>query len=68
MTGCDQYKIDTQGSVGFSEANARLIAAGPEMLEALYGLLDVADGGGHLTEGDCAKARAAIAKATGGAA
>jgi hypothetical protein len=49
-------------------ANARLIAAAPEMLGALYGLLDVADGGGHLTESDCAKARAAIAKATGGAA
>ena len=53
-------------NVGSAEANARLIAAGPEMLEALK---DMIAGMGHIK--DCGptveKARAAIAKAEGGA-
>ena len=50
-----------------TEANARLIAAAPELLEALQSVLDNCLD----SEGLCAahaKARAAIAKATGGAA
>jgi hypothetical protein len=46
------------------EANARLIAAAPDMLDALYTLLDAIDGN-RITVGDCNQARAAIAKATG---
>lgn len=50
----------------FQEAlnNARLIAAAPDMLEALYCLLDSINGN-HVTIGDCNQAIAAIAKATG---
>ena len=50
-----------------TKANARLIAAAPELLEALQSVLDNCLD----SEGLCAahaKARAAIAKATGGAA
>lgn len=56
------------------EANARLIAAAPDLLEALLVIFDgVEDEGGPedsavmlpLTCGEIAKARAAIAKATG---
>ena len=43
-----------------TRANARLIAAAPELLEALRAMLDEDDGG--MT---ASKARAAIAKATG---
>lgn len=60
MEGCNQYTISVQGSVGFVEADARLIAAAPELLEALQDLCD--------TLGECGmteKARAAIAKAEG---
>lgn len=32
---CKQYTISTQGTVGFDEADANLIIAAPELLEAL---------------------------------
>ena len=47
--------------IGQNEANARLIAAAPDLLEALQGVLRVADRA--TVEFDAA--RAAIAKATG---
>lgn len=52
------------GLVGYPlEANARLIAAAPELLEALENCL--LEHGGYTIRGDCErKARAAIAKAT----
>ena len=50
---------------GECEANARLMRAAPELLEALQDMLRLADAEGW--EG-FPKARAAIAKATGGAA
>lgn len=46
------------------EANARLIAAAPDLLDALQGVLRVAD----RATAEFAAARAAIAKAEGGAA
>ena len=55
-----------------TRANARLIAAAPEMLEALQAIADEADGTGkpyscdsYLPRHFIEKARAAIAKATG---
>lgn len=70
--------IDVGGDKGFhfgdeSEANARLIAAAPELLEALRGLDEAyCRAGTHLTREERTEdrkrliaARAAIAKATG---
>jgi hypothetical protein len=56
------------GSEGISTsdedyANARLIAAAPDLLAALQTLLDAVNGH-RVTVGDCNEARAAIAKAT----
>lgn len=48
------------------KANARLIAAAPELLEALKEIVDAADGAGwEQLDPSFKKARAAIAKATG---
>ena len=52
---------------GRTEANARLIAAAPEMLEALHLLVAGIEGGVSETFIPLKKARAAIAKATGDA-
>jgi hypothetical protein len=56
-----QFTISTQGGVGFEEPDARLIAAAPDLLEALKnvirGVPDTWDG--------VIKARAAIKKAEG---
>jgi len=63
----EQYKARTE----IDRANARLIAAAPEMLEALQGLFgadmeSVMMGHGHHDQVEAiAKARAAIAKAEG---
>ena len=54
--------IDDDGTAFFSEPEARLIAAAPELLEALKNLIAGAEAMGWNTE----KARAAIAKAEGG--
>ena len=52
-----------------SLANARLIAAAPELLEALKEIIAAADGDGwNQLDASFATARAAIAKAEGGAA
>ena len=49
-----------------NEANARLIAAAPELLEALKEIVDAADGAGwEQLDPSFKKARAAIARATG---
>ena len=48
-----------------SEANARLIAAAPELLEAAMAFIAPFDGIEVVQDSDIAKARAAIAKATG---
>ncbi len=54
---------------GVREANARLIAAAPELLEALKAVIDWLDDGSILLSEVCAanvlQARAAIAKAEG---
>ena len=52
-----------------TEANARLIAAAPELLDALKGMLEVfGDEFGMGNSSVCDDARAAIAKVEGGAA
>lgn len=49
-----------------AEVNARLIAAAPELYEALRALLDgPGDGFGHPSEAERQKARAALAKVKG---
>jgi hypothetical protein len=61
-----------EGCVGYPVvANARLIAAAPELLQALAGLMDACGVLRGTPAGDTpaeARARAAYAKATGGAA
>lgn len=70
--------LDTQGNVlrvyglalasGEEEyANARLISAAPDLLFALQRLVDNVDGGEFISITRIEEARAAIAKATGGA-
>jgi hypothetical protein len=56
-------RVMAMRSDGCGEANARLIAAAPDLLEALQAVIDH----GSMTGADWAsdKARAAIAKATG---
>ena len=64
-------------SAGTGKANARLIAAAPDLLEALQGILGYFDSGNSVSvsqatikarSDEVKAARAAIAKATGGAA
>lgn len=75
---CGQYTLSTQGSVGFSLADATLYAAAPDLLEALReakGLADMAvmsddrDGTPSDDQQDLVRLRAkidaAIARATG---
>lgn len=61
---------DTQDRLEpIKEANARLISAAPDLLEALQGMVAWADDLQRQDPaGDLLKARSAIAKATGGAA
>ena len=76
MNGCNQHTISVQGSVGFDEANARLIASAPDLLDALRAILtdsseDIAglprDEALDLLSAIADTAREAIAKATRGA-
>lgn len=55
------WKMDNHKRTPSCEANASLIAAAPELLEALQGFMEGAEAMGWNTT----KARAAIAKATG---
>ena len=55
-------------SAGTGKANARLIAAAPDLLDALVQFVDEFEGCYADGEPAMIKARAAIAKATGGAA
>jgi hypothetical protein len=57
--------IANLGQIGDQEANARLIAAAPEMLEALRGLLSETEDGIATCPLTRIRARAAIAKAEG---
>ena len=75
---CDSYSLTNQvGAAAEREANARLIAAAPEMLEALRAVLPVLEGLAkerHVMAGEARrgehrdKLHTAIAKAEGGAA
>ena len=58
----------TAAGIGQQKANAQLIAASPELLEALQSLIDmdIAYQRGPKVSDAVDKARAAIAKATGG--
>ena len=70
--GGNHYAVAEQSTgIGllFNEANSRLLAAAPDLLAALVWMVDAAIDQGDATEQDQAiiKARAAIAKAKGGA-
>ena len=66
---CDQWTLDTQGSVGFDHATAMLYDAAPDLLAALQGLLTAIKPQHSLAHVFLDKAqnaaRAAIAKAKG---
>jgi len=64
FTVADCCASDPGDTTGLQEANARLIAAAPDLLAALEGLLAILDAGA-LYETQSVAARAAIAKATG---
>ncbi len=70
IRGSSTVAIVVEGS-GRADANARLIAAAPELLDALKGIVEAVDpaiGGGTLEDwatGPVTAARAAIARATG---
>jgi hypothetical protein len=51
---------------GTQPANARLIAAAPDLLQSLQQLLDANDSSVLYSDGNWEQARAAIARATGG--
>lgn len=62
----DDFAVATcDGAIRRQEADARLIAAAPDLLNALR---DMLDGTGDITAERVGRARAAIAKATGEAA
>ncbi len=60
-----QLVCSVYGTAAFSDANARLIAAAPDLLDALQGIQAAWDEGRLLTSDEAANMRAAIAKATG---
>ena len=66
VTGGDLRKGESTSKVE-TEANARLIAAAPDLLDALQSIIEDIDSE-FGTDCDYNKARAAIAKATGGSA
>ncbi len=69
ITAWNGFHPEGFGLSGFmSEADARLIAAAPEMLEALDKIACFAPGNGDVCEIIAKVARSAIAKATGDAA
>ncbi len=66
ISGAPIATVHKRKASGQYEANARLIAAAPELLEALRGLVSIYST--DSTEAEVIDARAAIAKAEGGAA
>ena len=67
VTGSDSTKKTIAVVEGFSVSNALLIAAAPELLEALTSLEGYLRETPHHNSTQAAAARAAIAKATGAA-
>ncbi len=67
-TSCNHEFHPTEEENERNKANARLIAAAPEMLEVLQGFQKAWAENRLLTSDEAANIRAAIAKATGGAA
>jgi len=63
------YYSSYEGGLTNADADARLIAAAPELLSALRDVVDWLDDGNRILSDSCAadvaKARAAISKATG---
>lgn len=64
IVDADGFTIAEPSPMG--EANARLIAAAPELLAALQAIMDDPDAVDHILHLDAVAADAAIAKATGG--
>lgn len=62
-----QASVGTDNQQQEREANARLIAAAPSLLEALEQIVSEAENEGMITESCIASARALISEAKGGA-